>query len=617
MLSASNSTVARRPFLDGPADYLIVVLVVVAVTATVGTWATGQVAGLITHAAWPAVPFGDAFRVARQVPHHWDDPRSAWPEPARADLPGPAGFAVAAVIVAGTMVSAALLVLRRLRHARSVRGFASPAQLAKTLSAKAVVRRGAVVRPSLKGRNLTAADVAVRLGWTTAGMLLWVCVENSVLMLAAPRQGKTAQVIIPWIKSWHGPMLVTSVRGDVLDATALIRRRLGPTLSMVPTGMVDWPDEVQWSPTSGCADFGKAMQRADLMVQIGKSETTDSTGAGFFGATATSLLAGWLHAAAITGRTMADVLRWGYNPHVEEPIKLLAESCDAEPGVAEMLDGLYRNPGDTRANLFTTVQTALTPLFSPRARATFVPANGPGTDIEQWLRSNGTIYLLVDKEEATALAPLISAFVSEVTATAKRLADRAPGGRLDPPLGMLLDEVANVTPLPNLPDLMSFAGGSGIYVAAVLQSMAQARKTWGREGAEMLWGSSTVKIALGGLGGEELDEFSKLAGVYRESLTTYQSGSHGTTLQTTLQDRKTVTPDEIRTLDEERREALVIHATTPITKVRMQRHYEGPDRKLYEESVDWSRRYRAGEIGPGEFARMNPRTLPPHLRKPT
>ncbi|MEV7601678.1 TraM recognition domain-containing protein [Kitasatospora sp. NPDC089797] len=596
MASASNATVARRPVLDGPADYLIVLLIIVAVTVAVGTWATGQVAGLITHAAWPAVPFGDAFSVAKQIPHHLDDPKTAWPEPVRRDLPGPAGFAVAAAIVASTMVAAGAFALRRLRRSRSVRGFASVSQLSKTLSAAAVVKRGPIVRPSLKGHRITAADAAVQLGRTLAGMLLWVCIENSVLMLAAPRQGKTSQVIIPWIRAWRGPMLITSVRADVLDATALIRRGLGPTLAMLPTGMVEWPDQVQWSPTSGCEDFGKAMQRADLMVKIGKSETTDSSGAGFFGATATSLLAGWLHAAAITGRSMEDVLRWGFNAHLEEPIKLLAESRRAEPGVAEMLDGLYRNPGDTRANLFATVQTALTPLFSPLARATFVPKAGKGIDIEDWLRSNGTIYLLVDKEDATALAPLISAFVSEVFGTAKRLADRSPGGRLDPPMGALLDEVANVTPLPNLPDLMSFAGGSGIFTVAVFQNMAQARKVWGREGAEMLWGSSTVKIALGGLGGDELEEFSKLAGIFRESLTTYQSGAQGTTMQTTLQDRKTVTPDEIRTLDEEKREALVIHATTPITKVRMQRHYEGPDRKLYEESNDWSKRYRAGDV---------------------
>ncbi|GLW58514.1 type IV secretory system conjugative DNA transfer family protein [Kitasatospora phosalacinea] len=601
-MAAANSTVAQRPVLDGPADYLIVLLIVVVVTVTVGTWATGQVAGLITHAAWPPVPFDDAFAVARQIPHHLDDPRAAWPESARADLPGPAGFAAAAAIVATAMATACAAALRRLRRARSVRGFASAAQLSKTLSAAAVVRRGPIVRPSLKSRRITASDVAMQLGRTTAGMMLWIVVESSVLMLAAPRQGKTSQVIIPWIKAWHGPLLVTSVRADVLDATALIRRKAGPTLAMTPTGMVEWPDQVQWSPASGCDDFGTAMKRADLMVRIGKSETSDSSGAGFFGATATSLLAAWLHAAQITGGTMEDVLRWAFNPQVEEPIKLLAESRRAEPGVAEMLDALYRQPSETRANLFSTVQTALTPLFSPLARRTFVPAAGNSIDIEQWLLSTGTIYLLVDKEDSTALAPLISAFVTEVFNTAKRIADRSPGGRLDPPLGALLDEVANVTPLPNLPDLMSFAGGSGIYVLAVLQNMAQARSIWGPDGAEMLWGSSTVKIALGGLGGAELEEFSKLAGIYRESLTTYQSGSHGTTMQTTLQDRKTVTPDEIRTLDEERREALVIHATTPVTKVRMLRHYEGPDRRAYEESTEWARRYRAGDLDPSEAA---------------
>ncbi|MFJ9523112.1 type IV secretory system conjugative DNA transfer family protein [Kitasatospora sp. NPDC101801] len=602
MAAASNSTVARRPVLDGPADYLIVALIIVVVTVTAGTWATGQVAGLITHAAWPDVQFGDAFAVAKQVPQHLADPKLAWPEPARADLPGPLGFAIATAIVVLAMITAGVFALRRLRRNRSVRGYASPAQLAKTMSAAAVVRRGPIVRPSLKGRRIKADDVAVRLGRTMAGMLLWACIESSVLMLAAPRQGKTSQVIIPWIKAWRGPMLVTSVRGDLLDATALIRRKLGPTLAMTPTGMVEWPDQVQWSPASGCADFGKAMQRADLMVRIGKSETSDSSGAGFFGATATSLLAAWLHAAEITDRTMEDVLRWAFNPHVEEPIKLLADSRRAEPGVAEMLDALYRQPGETRANLFSTAQTALTPLFSPLARRTFVPKAGNSIDIEAWLRSNGTIYLLVDKEDSKALAPLISAFVSEVFGTAKRIADRSPGGRLDPPLGALLDEVANVTPLPNLPDLMSFAGGSGIYVLAVLQNMAQARAIWGHDGAEMLWGSSTIKIALGGLGGAELEEFSKLSGIYRESLTTYQSGSHGTTMQTTLQDRKTVTPDEIRTLDEEKREALVIHATTPLAKVRMLRHYEGADRKVYEESVEWAKRYRAGELDPTEVA---------------
>ena len=106
----------------------------------------------------------------------------------------------------------------------------------------------------------------------------------------------------------------------------------------------------------------------------------------------------------------------------------------------------------------------------------------------------------------------------------------------------------------------------------------------------MLWGASTVKIALGGLSGDELRDLSALAGEYRELLTTHQRGSTGHTVQSTLHDRKTIHPEQIRTLSEERREALVIHATTPAVLVRMTRHYEGPDRDAYARSVADDRR---------------------------
>jgi type IV secretion system protein VirD4 len=66
-------------------------------------------------------------------------------------------------------------------------------------------------------------------------------------------------------------------------------------------------------------------------------------------------------------------------------------------------------------------------------------------------------------------------------------------------------------------------------------------------------------------------------------------------MQTTLQDRRTLSADEIRTLDEEKREALVIHATIPAAKVRMERHYEGQHSKNYASSVEWSREYRQAD----------------------
>lgn len=582
---SSNHTVARRGVFDNPSDYAVFGLIIVALLAVLGAYSVGELAGLITHLALPKVGIGQSVTILEHLPHHLSDPKEAWPASARAVLPGPVGFLAATLIALAAVTSGLIMGIRSTGRRRQVRGFASARQLSG-LSYDTVMKRGPVVRPSLAKASFAVHEVAVSLGRTIAGIPLWALIENSVLMLAAPRQGKTSMVIIPWLHRWPGPALVTSVRLDVMISTATLRRKIGPVRVMAPSGVIRWPGPVRWSPTSGCQDFGKAFERAQLMVQVGKpGKASDSKGAEFFGSKATALLAGWLHAAEISGRGMRDVLRWSLDERLDEPITILAEHPDAEPGIASVLDGMYRSPDETRNGIFSTAQIALTPLLSRSARHTFAPARGKSMDIEKFLMERGTIYIQVSEKQAGSLAPLISAFVDEVTESAKALADRSPKGRLDPPLGMILDEVANVVPLPHLPALMSYAGGSGIFIVAVLQNMAQARGRWGADEAEMLWGAATVKIALGGLAGDELDDFSKLAGIYRESLTTHQRGANGTTLQTTLQDRKTITPDEVRTLSEERREALVIHATTPAVKVYLTRHYEGPDQQAYAEAV--------------------------------
>ena len=95
---------------------------------------------------------------------------------------------------------------------------------------------------------------------------------------------------------------------------------------------------------------------------------------------------------------------------------------------------------------------------------------------------------------------------------ARRLAAASPGARLDPPLGLILDEAANY-PLPSLPALMSEGGGTGITTMAVLQSLAQARARWGRDEAEGIWDSSIVKIVLGGSSNaDDLQDLSRMIG---------------------------------------------------------------------------------------------------------
>ena len=81
-----------------------------------------------------------------------------------------------------------------------------------------------------------------------------------------------------------------------------------------------------WSPASRCASFDVARQRADVMVTVGKhGKDTDSGNAAYFGMMAVNLLAGWLHAAAISGRSMDDVLTWALDERNDEPVKILRD----------------------------------------------------------------------------------------------------------------------------------------------------------------------------------------------------------------------------------------------------------------------------------------------------
>jgi type IV secretory pathway TraG/TraD family ATPase VirD4 len=603
---SGDRTIARPGVLDSPGEYLLVAVLALTAAVMTGTWLTGQLAGLLFRQSWPPASISQSLSIALRLSGHLGDPRMAWPAPARPSLPGPAGFAAAALLTAVLMIAAAILAGRRILAGRSRRGYASARQIRTRLSEKAVLARADVIRPSLAGQPKTVTDAGVRAGRALeSGVPVAISAESSVVAFAAPRIGKTSQVVIPWLKDWPGPALVTSVRPDVLENTATLRAGRGPVLVMAPTGMLTWPDMAAWSPASRCASFDLARQRADVMVTVGKhGKDTDSGNAAYFGMMAVNLLAGWLHAAAISSRGMDDVLTWALDERNDEPVKILRDHPAAAAGTAAMLDAAYRSPEVTRSNLWTTTQTAIAPLLAPAARATFAPPPGTGLDIEDVLRANGTIYLLASEKQGRVIAPLVTAFFDELTETAKQLADRAPGGRLDPPLGLFLDEAANIVPLPDLPALMSYAGGSGIFVLTVLQNRAQAEQRWGREGAAMLWGAATVKIALGGLSGAELRDLSDLAGQYREALTSYQRGSTGHTLQTTLQDRKVITPEEIRTLDELDRQALIIHATTPAIRARMPRHYEGPDRDQYAAAREQTR---------ASIAKARPGSLPATL----
>jgi type IV secretory pathway TraG/TraD family ATPase VirD4 len=117
--------------------------------------------------------------------------------------------------------------------------------------------------------------------------------------------------------------------------------------------------------------------------------------------------------------------------------------------------------------------------------------------------------------------------VEDLIETARRLAARSSGARLEPPLSLVLDEAANY-PLPSLPSLMSDGGGVGICTVVVLQSVAQARAVWGEHAASAIWDAAIVKVILGGgSNARDLEDLSKLIGQRDEWVTTHSLGADG------------------------------------------------------------------------------------------
>lgn len=77
------------------------------------------------------------------------------------------------------------------------------------------------------------------------------------------------------------------------------------------------------------------------------------------------------------------------------------------------------------------------------------------------------------------------ALASEIHYTAALTGSRMPGGRLDPPMLMALDEVTQTCPVP-VPHWLADSGGKGIQIITVAHGEAQLRSRWGRDGPASL-----------------------------------------------------------------------------------------------------------------------------------
>lgn len=396
----------------------------------------------------------------------------------------------------------------RMKELAARPGVASGREVNREVGRKALKQKAAVLRPTLEKPKL--ADAGWMLG-SSQGEQVWVSTEDSILLYGPPRAGKGFFLVINAILDAPGAVITTSTRGDNVAATLGLRQKIGPCMIFDPQGLAGGKSALKWSPFQGCEDEEKASIRAQALMAatgLGKSSSNQE-----WAQQARIILQYLLHAAALGKVSIRDFARWGAAPELcGKAVEILQRHPDAAPGWGANLKSEVNSDPKTRQSKWLGVTGATEALSVGRVAESLDP--GPGEkmlDPEEFIRSKGTLYLLGSKADGSAVAPFLIALMDEIVNTGKRMARLQPGNRLDPPMMVILDEIANLAPWEALSQVMADGGGSGISTMAIFQNAAQVRMQWGPDASQALIDAAIVKVQLGGAdNAEELRKFTDL-----------------------------------------------------------------------------------------------------------
>lgn len=376
---------------------------------------------------------------------------------------------------------------------RSRPGFAPPSEIRTHLSAKAVLRRAAQLRPDVAKPE--PSDVGWRVG-RSRGTDVYVSIEDSVALEGPPRSGKGYRVLISAILDWTGPLITTSTTNDNLTATMRMRQRRGEVHVFDPQGLSGIGRPLRISPVSGCEDPLVAMQRGTAIITgtaLGASQTN-----GEWAQASGVVLGRLLHAAAVGGRSIADIYDWGSSPALARGAVDILRS-DGAAGWGDSLEATIAGDEKLASSIWFGVQGAVAPLAVPQVRDSLMPSpSDPAFDSRTFLDDANTMYLIGSASGAAAMGGWLSAVLDDIVEVARVRALASPGSRLPHPLGLILDEIVNMFHWQGLPRIMADGGGRGICTFVVLQALSQAETAWSRAEADTIWAAATAKVILGG-----------------------------------------------------------------------------------------------------------------------
>ncbi|MFG2264608.1 type VI secretion protein [Streptomyces sp. NPDC048720] len=488
----------RREGQGGIPDGLLIGILAFLLGMTVLVWTATGLAALFTHGAWPAgVTFTRTALAMRHLIAQPHDLPGAWPDTPAGQLSGWGLFwglflgqlMILLVLTLFVMGTVARWRAEKARRA-SERG-AAPAAVTPAPAPVPAVAPVLVVAPVPEAapeqwhevpvpRTDPAPQPVEKL--VSAGAPAAGQEAGTDSGVRGVRYGTPATRHSTAVQAVHdalGPALVVTSDPALWAETKDARTKLGPVHLYDPTHLCDTPARLHWSPTSGCEDKETALNRATgLLGPVRPTAKLDQAVAD----TATTLLRSYLHAAALDSRTVRHVHRWAQGTQVQDAVRTLRTHTKAAPGAAGELEAALTAHPERRDMAQELISRALSALSTVNIREACTPNRTDALALDSFVHEGGTLYVvgesIEDPRTHPGAMPLLTALVSSVVEHGRRMAERSSSGRLDPPLTLVLDDIAAVAPLPQLPGLLAAGTDQGMPALALLRSREQARARW-------------------------------------------------------------------------------------------------------------------------------------------
>ncbi len=536
-------------------------------------WLSGALGAALFGDGWISTPAPQLLATALRLPAHLGDPRAAWPAAMRHALPGAIGFYLALALILATLgeaIAAALRLAREKPWGALLKLGHKDSPASARWAAKRDLR-ALFVKEAQPGRVILGR---------AHRRLLAAEQRQSVIVVAPSQSGKTTALAIPALLEWPGPAVATSIKTDLVRDTMTARSKLGRAMVFDPARVTELA-RVKATPLNGCGSWRGAMRVAHWLSRAARPARAGIDDAEFWYAAAEKLLAPLLFAAASEPKkTIADVVRW------------LEEGEGATKEVEALLEGAGEGRSEARrswraslarekrqrSSIQTTAETIVAAFADPHVaeetqHADYTPA--------ALLHGNNTLYLCAPAHEQERLRPLFSMMIQELLAVVYESA-AATGKPIDPPLLLVLDEAANIAPIPNLDEVAATGAGQGIQLLSVFQDLAQVRSRYGEQ-AQTIVNNHRAKLFGTGISDPEtLDYATRVVGAGEFQERSHTSGE-GHSSTTELSTYRQLTPANV-VRETERGKALLIYGHLPPTKVELRSLQEVAGLKVSRDS---------------------------------